>query len=138
MSELPQPPDFMAGFRKNKYNAKKTVVDGITFASKVEAKRYGELRLLEKGGEILYLEPHPAFELHAALSCRKEPGEGKIGKYIADFKYVNNRTQLWVYEDVKAWDKKAKKGKGDWIITSLSKWKIRHTEAEYGIKITIV
>jgi len=34
----------------NKYGAKKTVVDNITFDSKKEAARYQELKLLEKAG----------------------------------------------------------------------------------------
>ena len=33
---------------KSKFGAKKTVVDGITFDSKAEAKRYGELKQLER------------------------------------------------------------------------------------------
>ena len=37
---------------RNKYGNKKTVVDGITFDSRKEAKRYQELKLLEKAGEI--------------------------------------------------------------------------------------
>ena len=34
----------------SKYNAIKTERDGIKFDSKKEAKRYKELKLLEKGG----------------------------------------------------------------------------------------
>ena len=34
-------------FMPSKYHARKTVVDGITFDSKREAKRYGELKLLD-------------------------------------------------------------------------------------------
>jgi dsDNA-binding SOS-regulon protein len=36
----------------NKYLNKKTEIDGITFASKKEAKRYSELKLLEKAKKI--------------------------------------------------------------------------------------
>ena len=35
---------------RSKYKAVKTTIDGITFDSKKEAKRYTELRLLEKAG----------------------------------------------------------------------------------------
>ena len=38
-----------------KYNARKTVVDGIKFDSKKEAARYSELKLMEKAGEIYNL-----------------------------------------------------------------------------------
>ena len=49
--------------RTHKYNAKRTVVDGITFDSRKEARRYGELKLLEKAGEIIYLKTHPSFPI---------------------------------------------------------------------------
>ncbi|MDD3747626.1 MAG: DUF1064 domain-containing protein, partial [Anaerostipes sp.] len=45
--------------RYSKYGARKTVIDGITFDSKREAKRYQELKLLEQAGEISYLELQP-------------------------------------------------------------------------------
>jgi hypothetical protein len=47
----------------NKYRNIKTIVDGITFASKKEAKRYSELKLLERAGMITDLELQPAFNL---------------------------------------------------------------------------
>ena len=37
---------------KNKYKAKKAVVDGIVFDSRKEAKRYTELKKLEEMGSI--------------------------------------------------------------------------------------
>ena len=48
--------------RKGKYGAIKTVVDGITFDSRAEAKRYGELKSLERGGDIIMLGCHPKFD----------------------------------------------------------------------------
>ena len=36
----------------NKYHAIKTTVDGITFDSRAEARRYRELKLLERAGVI--------------------------------------------------------------------------------------
>ena len=36
----------------NKYNAKKTELDGIVFDSRKEAGRYAELKLLERAGHI--------------------------------------------------------------------------------------
>lgn len=63
-----------------KYRNVKTVVDGITFASAKEARRYGELKLLEKSGRISGLELQPSFRLHVnnCLICT----------YKADFRYV--------------------------------------------------
>lgn len=37
---------------KNKYKAVKTTVDGIKFDSKAEARRYTQLKLLERAGQI--------------------------------------------------------------------------------------
>ena len=36
----------------NKFGAKRTTIDGITFDSKLEADRYIQLKLLEKAGKI--------------------------------------------------------------------------------------
>jgi hypothetical protein len=66
----------------SKYRAIKTEVDGITFASKKEAKRYQELRLLEKAGVIQDLRLQPKFEISVN-------GE-HICDYIGDFNYVEN------------------------------------------------
>jgi hypothetical protein len=44
----------------SKFHAKRTQVDGIWFDSKAEAGRYGELKLLERAGEIEDFLP-PAF-----------------------------------------------------------------------------
>ena len=64
---------------RSKYNAKRTTVHGTTFASQREAKRYCELLLLEKAGEIQHLELQPVYpiEVRGALICR----------YVADFRY---------------------------------------------------
>ena len=116
---------------RSKYNAKRTVVDGITFASMKEAKRYGELKLLEKAGEIEGLELQPAFSLMTQLTTGPVRGAGKalagkypvIGRYVADFKYFDLRTTERVVEDVKGFK------------TPLYRWKKKHVEAQYGIQI---
>ena len=42
------------GFKKRpKYNAKKTIVDGIKFDSKKEAAYYAELKLRKRAGEVV-------------------------------------------------------------------------------------
>lgn len=80
--------------RRSKYGAIPTVVDGIRFASKAEAKRWGELKLLERDGEIRRLERQPKFDLMVL-------GE-KIGRYIGDFAYLDKRL-CRVVEDVKGY-----------------------------------
>jgi Protein of unknown function (DUF1064) len=80
-----------------KYHNTPTVIDGIRFASKLEAKRYAELRLLERAGEITNLELQPKFPLIVeGVDC---------GKYIGDFQYFSRPTNTkrgeHVCEDVK-------------------------------------
>lgn len=97
--------------QRNKYHAKKCVVDGITFDSQKEANRYRELRLLERAGKIKDLELQVAFLL---LPAQYGIEDGKYKclerelKYIADFVYQESRegpdgTTKWVkvVEDAK-------------------------------------
>jgi hypothetical protein len=50
--------------RKTKYNARKTVIDGVTFDSLGEANRWRQLKLLQRAGVIKGLgEPHPSFPI---------------------------------------------------------------------------
>ena len=96
--------------KTNKYNAKKVSVDGIEFDSKKEAKRYQELLLLQKAGEIYMLERQKVYEL---LPAQREPDTvGKRGgvikgklleravEYVADFVYTDKNGKT-VVEDVK-------------------------------------
>ena len=98
------------GFRGNKYHSHKTVYDGIEFDSKFEAKRYGELKMLEQVGEITDLERQVEFEL---IPEQREPDtigpkggvhRGKVIEqkcsYIADFVY-SDKDGLTVVEDTK-------------------------------------
>lgn len=63
----------------SKYGAIKMVVDGITFASRKEAKRYSELKLLERAGEISGLTLQPKYTLVV--------NGVKVGTYTPDFLY---------------------------------------------------
>lgn len=93
----------------NKYHAKKTVVDGITFDSKKEAQRWQELKLLESAGEISDLQRQVEYllipEQREPYTIGKRGGivKGKLierkAVYIADFVYKENGET--VVEDVK-------------------------------------
>ena len=82
-----------------KYRNTKTVVDGRTFDSKAEARRFSELLLLAKAGRITGLEVQPVFVL--APPVKYEDGSRKKPelRYVADFAYVENGIR--VVEDVK-------------------------------------
>jgi uncharacterized protein DUF1064 len=119
----------LGGKRQSKYNAHKTEVDGIVFHSAKEARRYGELKLLEKAGEISGLKLQHAYVLNApriyvpgAAGLVTPRPLAVLGKYIADFIYYDQRNGF-VVEDVKGFK------------TPLYKWKKRHVEAQYGIVI---
>jgi len=49
---------------RNKYNAKKVKIDGITFDSKFEAEYYSVLKLMEKAGHAREIDVHPEFLIH--------------------------------------------------------------------------
>lgn len=83
----------------HKYNAKKTVVDGIKFDSKKEAERYKELKALERVGKIERLELQPRFTLMDGF--RYEGKAVRKIEYVADFLYRDLSTLELVVEDVK-------------------------------------
>jgi hypothetical protein len=79
----------------SKYRAIKTEVDGIVFASKKEATRYGELRLLQRAGKIEGLTCQPKYELIV--------NGKKVGRYTADFSYFDRDIRKMVAEEVKGY-----------------------------------
>ena len=111
---------------RSKFGAKKTVVDGITFDSRIEARRYGQLKFEERAGAIKHLRIHPQFEaiVNGILVC----------KYKADFAYRAewvspvNMGPLTV-EDVKS---EGTRRERDW------KLRKRLIEAACGVTITEV
>lgn len=121
-----------ASIRRHKYGAQATTVDGIRFSSKAEARRYGELCLLLRAGQIEALEVQPVFILQAPIMTGTVRGALDatagglrfVGRYIADFRYYQLEPPSWVVEDVKG------------VKTPLYRWKKKHMEAQYGITIT--
>lgn len=75
----------LKGKKASKYHNVKTTVDGITFDSKREAQRYGELKLMEQAGEIRKLALQQKFELTVVEGKRVTD----VGTYIADFTYFD-------------------------------------------------
>lgn len=95
--------------KRHKYNAKATLVDGIRFDSKAEARRFEELKRLRQAGEVLWFIRQPSFDLPGGV------------RYRADFLVV------WpegvTVEDVKG------------VKTDAYKIKKRQVEALYGVQI---
>lgn len=74
--------------KKQKYNNRKTIVDGITFASKAEAIYYQELKLRKRAGDIQDFSLQPEFQLLPAF--KKHGKKYQPMKYTADFKILHN------------------------------------------------
>jgi hypothetical protein len=102
--------------RGNKYGAVKVEIDGIKFDSKMEARRYEELKLL-KARE---LEVHPRFAI--------EINDVKVCDVELDFRYRHpDRPGHYVFEDVKGKD------------TDMSKLKRKLIQAAYPwIKVELI
>ena len=81
----------------SKYRNKRVEVDGIVFDSKAEARRYGELKLMEKAGEIHKLKCHPRYVLLEPFTVKGIRYRGVT--YEADFSYTENGVE--VVEDCK-------------------------------------
>lgn len=77
----------------SKYRNVRTSTRGFTFASRKEAKRYEELELLVKAGEISVLRRQPRFRL--AVNGLD------ICTYVADFDYWDSKLCKRIIEDVK-------------------------------------
>lgn len=103
--------------KRSKYGAKQVVYNGERFHSTGEFKRWQELMLLKRAGKISDLVRQYPLPLKAHGVWLP------IGRLIIDFAYAENNKRI--YEDFKGY------------ATPLAKWKIKHAEAQYGIKVLI-
>ena len=88
----------------NKYNARKTEVDGIVFDSNKEANRYTELKLMQRAGMIKNLRLQQKFCLIPTIEGVRGGVKQRATYYIADFEYWEKHGDKWVrvVEDVKS------------------------------------
>ena len=101
----------------SKYGNVKTEIDGLKFDSKGEARRWQELKLLERGGVITDLQRQVKYPLMCA---------GKlIANFIADYAYTEGGKM--VVEDFKSHA----------TITPVFRLKAKLFEANYGFPITV-
>ena len=107
--------------KRNKYNVapkEQRTYGGRTYDSKAEMVYAQQLDVWKQAGAVKEWFPQVPFILHA-------PSGEKIGSYVADFR-VNWADGSVTWVDVKG------------LMTPLSRWKIRHCESEYSVKIQIV
>jgi hypothetical protein len=103
--------------RGNKFHAKGIHTPDGYFHSQGEYRRWQELKLLERGKQILALARGPRLPLIV--------GEQTVGHYKCDFFYVENGKPI--YEDFK----------GGPTMTEAAKLRIKLFEACYGFKVRI-
>ena len=82
--------------KSSKFGAKKTIVDGITFDSKWESERYGQLKAMERGGIVTDLKLQVKYDIVindikickyiADFVCKEESPDGKIKEIVEDAK----------------------------------------------------
>jgi hypothetical protein len=77
--------DFMS--QPSKYGSRKTIVDGITFDSKAEAKYYEHLKWLKRAKMIKGFKLQPRFLLQEAF--KKNGKSFRKIEYVADFEIHN-------------------------------------------------
>lgn len=99
----------------SKYHATPVWQDGYRFDSQAEARRYGQLHLLEKAGIVTNITVHKRYPL--------EVNGRLVATYEADFVYYRPEQAKWVTEDVKG------------VRTQVYKLKRRLMLACYGIEI---
>ena len=79
----------------SKYHSRKTEVDGIVFDSMKEARRYQELKLLQKAGLIYDLR------LQERIEIIPKTDKYRARYYVCDFTYIDTEQKCKIYEDVK-------------------------------------
>jgi len=100
--------------RRHKFGAIPTVVEGIRFASKKEAKRWAELKLLERAGEIKNLKRQVRYKLTMETV------------YVADFEYEWKNGGGKVTEDSKG------------FATPLFRRKAKLMKQQHGVEVRCV
>jgi hypothetical protein len=128
-------------FVRAKYAAKPQTIDGLRFASKLEATRYQQLKLLEKTGHIRDLRTQIRFRL---LDPFIHPKTGKTVPevaYVADFVYYEPPLYYkgvpWEFDQpADGWRRVIEDCKG--IETPVFRLKEKMFMARYGTTIRIV
>lgn len=105
---------------QNKYfNIRTKASDGMVFDSTKEARRYEQLLLLQRAGEISNLQRQVTYELlpnqyetyerYSKTGKRLEDGKKLIERkveYVADFVYTDSKTGEVIVEDAKGFHTK--------------------------------
>ncbi len=110
---------------RRKYANEPTVVDGIRFDSRAEAKRHADLQFMVKAGLIRDLKRQVRYVL-VPKQARPSGGIEREKAYVADFVYVDGRTGRTIVEDVKGAE------------PALWGWKRALMLHVHGVEVTVV
>lgn len=89
---LPCPPEFRdVKAAASKMGNVKKVVDGIAFASSLEAQAYQILRLWERSGAIEGLEMQPRYTLQPGFRDERTGRKVRAIEYRADFRFFDRK-----------------------------------------------
>ena len=102
------------GVRQDEKGKEARTWDNVVFDSVRECERYKQLKSLQRSETVCELELQPRFELSI--------NGVRLGEYRADFRYKDRDGRTHI-EDAKG------------ARTPLYKWKKKHVEAQYGIRI---
>lgn len=83
----------------SKYNNRKIMVDGVEFDSIAESRRYQELIMSSRAGEIYDLKVHQRWELLPSYKHGNKTVRGIF--YEDDFNYIDSKDKKRHVEDVK-------------------------------------
>jgi len=109
---------------KSKYRNIKTKVEGVTFDSKGELKRWVQLCLMQENGLISDLKRQVRYELCPPIKLAGEKRASAV-KYVVDFQYVTDKGELRL-EDLKGFD------------TPVSRLKRRLVKHLHGLDVHVV
>lgn len=114
---------------RSKFGAVRTVVNGFTFDSKAEARRYLELLAIGEAGEIRNLELQPRFPIVIRQGFFDIP----IAVYVADFRYEERTIRDLTDWGGDVWTDRIEDVKG--MPTPVYRLKKKLVEAQYGITV---
>lgn len=109
----------------SKYGARKTVIDGITFDSRLEANRYLDLRAMLAAKQISDLEFQVPYVLAPKVKLHGDKRARPAVRYLVDFRY-RTRLGTLICEDSKGMD------------TPMSRLKRHLLKTVHGIDVRII
>lgn len=110
---------------KTKYHSRQTTVDGIKFASRIEAERFIQLRLMAKAGVIRDLKLQPEFQIFKGYVDPETGEKVRSRYYVADFQYTDVDAHKVIVEDTKGIETDVFRLKWDYVRSEYPQFEFR-------------